>query len=130
MTNSVHAKITAYKGKIVCELVAKSSIPNEVNTSLDNPTTMGQIIHNTEKHLGVSDEALKLMRTLKRGSDSLGDIDWFETGGGTASFGWLGGPYNIIDAAECEPSRDFKILKYVRIPNDVPDGAKEHIDCD
>lgn len=124
----MHAHITAYKGKIVCELLATKSIDGEVTTSLDKPGNFGQIIHDTAKHLGVSAEALALLNTMRAGHDSLGDVDWFVTGDDKASFGWIGGPYNILDPKECEPSRDYKVLDHVVIPNDVPEGAKSAID--
>jgi len=124
----MHAHITAYKGKIVCELLADKSIEGEVTTSLDRPGNFGQIIHDTAKHLGVSAEAMALLKTIRPGHDSLGDIDWFGTSDGAASFGWIGGPYNIVDPKKCDASRDYKILGYVEIPNDVPEGAKAAID--
>ena len=123
----MHAKVTAYKGKLVCELVADKSIENEVVTTIDTPSTFGQVIMNTAKNLGVSKEALELMKTVKIGRDDLGDIDWFNSVQGDV-FGWIGGPYNIIDPAEAETARGFKILAHIEIENEVPAGAMEAID--
>lgn len=125
----MHAHITAYKGIIVCELLATASIKGEVTTSLDNSGVFGQVIHDTAKNLGVSAEALALLKSLPRGRDSLGDIDWFRTNDGRASFGWIGGPYAIKDPKQCEGSRQYEVLAHVVIPNDVPEGAKEAIDA-
>lgn len=123
----MHAKITEYKGHLVCELIASASIKGEVRTSIDTKGVIGQVIMNTEKNLGVSPEALELMKNVKIGHDDLGDIDWFETTiGGT--FSWLGGPYAIKLPGDIETTRDFKILKHVVIPNDTPQGAKDTID--
>lgn len=124
----MHARITAYKGIIVCELLATASIKGEVTTSLDNAGVFGQVIHDTAKNLGVSAEALVLLKGLPRGRDSLGDIDWFRTGE-KAAFGWIGGPYAIKDPKDCETSRQYEVLAHVVILNDVPDGAKEAIDA-
>ena len=123
----MHAKITEYKGHLVCELVADASIEDEVVTSIDTPGVIGQVIMNTEKNLGVSAEALKLMAEVKIGHDDLGDIDWFESVKGD-TFGWLGGPYSIKLPGDIETARDFKTLKHVVIPNDAPQGAKDAID--
>ena len=124
----LQAHITAYKGLIVCELLAEKSIDGAVTTSLDNPGCIGQVIHNTAENLGVSEEALALLKAVKRGHDDLGDIDWFDTSDGKASFGWLGGPYAIKDPVRCEGSSSYKISNFVTIPNDVPEGAKNAID--
>lgn len=125
----MHAHITAYKGKIVCQLLANASVAGEVTTSLDNPGVLGQMIHDTAKNLGVSAEALALLNGLPPGHDDLGDVDWFRTSDGKASFGWLGGPYSIKDPNSCETSSSYKVLEHVVIPNDVPEGAKEAIDA-
>ena len=124
----MHAKITAYKGMLVCELVADKSIDDEVVTTLDNPSTFGQVIMNTEKNLGVSKEALELMKTVKIGHDDLGDIDWFSSVKGD-TFGWIGGPYNIVNPANAETARGFKILAHILIENEVPEGAMKAIDA-
>jgi hypothetical protein len=123
----MHAHITAYKGRLVLELLAKASIPDEVATSLDNPGNIGQVIMNTGKNLGVSAEALELLKQVKRGHDDIGDIDWFRTGD-TAAFGWLGGIYRIADPKQVEGSRTYGIFDYVAIPNHVPQGAMQAID--
>ena len=125
----MHAKITAYKGIIVCELIATASVDGQVTTSLDNPGCLGQVIHDTATNLGVSAEALELLRGLPRGHDDLGDIDWFRTNDGKASFGWLGGPYAIKDPKACETSSSYEVLAHVVIPNEVPQGAKDAIDA-
>jgi len=127
---TIHARITAYKDIIVCELVAEASIPNEVVTTIDTPGNIGQVIMNTKEHLGVSKEALELLKTVKKGHDSLGDVDWFSTMNGAAhAFGWIGGPYAIKDPKTCEASRQYVIGEFVEIPNDVPEGAKQAIDA-
>ncbi len=123
----MHAKITAYKGILVCELIATASIPDEVVTTIDTPGTIGQVIMNTEKNLGVSPEALALMKTVKIGRGGVGDIDWFSSVKGDA-FSWFGDPYTIKPPAAIEAARGFRILKHVVIANEVPEEAKAVID--
>lgn len=125
----MHARITAYKGQLVLELLAAQSIPNEVATSLDSPGNLGQVIMNTAQNLGVSAEALALMKGLKRGHDDLGDIDWFTSQGAGDCFGWLGGPYAIKNPQQVETSSSWKMGAHVVIDNVVPEGAREFIDA-
>lgn len=125
----MHAKITAYKGIIVCELIARQSIKDEVHTSLDNTGVFGQVIMDTAKHLGASDEAIALLREVRNGTGSLGEIDWFATGDKFA-FGWIGGPNTLLDPLKAEGSRDNRVRDgaYITIANDVPAGAVDAID--
>lgn len=124
----MHARITAYKGMLVLELLATKSISNEVATSLDTPGNMGQVIMDTAKHLGVSIEALELMKPLRRGHDDLGDIDWFQSTGSGDCFAWLGGPYAIKDPKKLETSSSWRIGAHQVITNEVPAGARQFID--
>lgn len=127
---TVHANVTAYKGRLVMELLAKISIEGAVATSLDTPGNMGQVIMNTKEHLGVSKEALELLKTVKPGRDSMGDIDWFATSDGNHAFSWLGGPYNIAKPSDIEGSRSYVVPDhFVEIENNVPQGAQDYIDA-
>lgn len=127
----MHARVTAYKGHLVIELLTTKSIPGETAVSMDNPQRFGQVIMNTEKNLGVSQEAIEVMKTLKRGRDSLGAVDWFATStadGPAHAFSWIGGQYAIVNPEDTETSRQWEMGKYVTIPNDVPQGAIDAID--
>jgi hypothetical protein len=123
----MHARVTAYRGHLVIELLAECSIPNEVVTLLDTPGNLGTVICDTARNLGISAEALSLLRTLRPGSDGLGEIDWFASGD-THTFGWMGSVKSIMDPAKVAPSRDWKIGPHLVVMNDVPQGAKDHID--
>lgn len=124
----MHARITAYKGYLVCELLAEQSVDGEVTTSLDNPGCFGQVVHDTAQHLGVSQEALALLQQVQRGTDDLGDVDWFRTSDGKASFGWIGGPYALKKPEDCEGSSSYEVLEHVVVANEVPEGAMEAVD--
>lgn len=128
----MYGKITAYKGHIVCELLVDKSIEGEVATSLDNKDRFGQVVLNSAKNLGVSPEALILLSKVKRGRDSIGDLDWFVTNvpgqePGHA-FAWMGGVKSIKFPADCETSRQFVLGGYVPIENESAQGAMEAID--
>ena len=124
----MHALVTAYKGRIVIELKAKKSIPGEVLTSLDHKDLDCQIINNTGKNLGVSKEALDLLKGVHRGNGAVGDVDWSRTQQGHSSFGWRGGRCAILTPEYCEASSQFKVRDCVTIPNDVPEGARRQLD--
>ena len=124
---SLNARITAYLGVLVCETLATAS-NKDCALSIDNPGRIGQVFMNTKETLGVSEEAIELLKKIKIGRDSIGDVDWFESVQGDV-FGWLGGPKTIKDTAdELETARGFRIRSYVSVPNDVPADAKAAID--
>lgn len=124
---TIQANITAYKGKLVCELLAKKSIDNVVTTSFDT-SSFGQIVHDTANHLGVSKEAFDLLKTVNS-CYGLGDIDWFSTRDGKFSFGWMGSPCRIVHIDRCEASHNFCLGAFIEIENNVPEGAKRAIDA-
>lgn len=124
----MHARITAYKGHLVVELLARASIKDEVTTSLDRPGSFGQVVHDTARNLGVSADALALLKTLQPSGDAVSDVTWFRTDDGKASFGWLGGVNRLMDPQETESARGFALLEHVVIANDVPEGAKDYLD--
>lgn len=74
----VLASVTAYKGSLVFELkVNKSS--DEVHSSIDDPGSLGQVILNSGKNVGISAEALELLSQVPIGHDSIGGVDWFKS---------------------------------------------------
>jgi hypothetical protein len=124
----MHAEVTAYKGRIVIELKTRRSIPGEVLTSLDTPRMGSQIIKDTAKNLGVSKEALQLLKTVHRGANAIGDVNWSSSEEGSGNFGWVGGCCAIFSPATCEASSQFKVRGYVTIDNNVPEGARRQLD--
>lgn len=125
----MHAEITAYKGRIVIELKAKKSIPGEVITSLDTPRAAGQVVQDTAHNLGVSKEALALLKAVRRRDcDGAGELDWSRTVEGKTVFGWKGDRCAIFNPETCARSSKFKVGGYITIPNEVPAGARQQLD--
>ena len=121
------AELTAYQGRIIIELKAKASIKGVLVTSLDNPRIAGHIVKNTAVNLGVSEEALRLLKMFRRDT-SLGDCDWSKSENGVTNFGWKGGPCAILNPDTCVVSNKFRLGQYIAIPNNVPEMAKRQLD--
>lgn len=127
----MYAKVTAYKGRILCQLLATASNDN-VASSIDRPGNMGQVIMDTEKYLGVSDEAIELLKTVKNGRDAIGDVDWFKSSDGKMNFAWFGPVNRIINPDDAEAARGFRVPaegNYIKIENEVPLAARSCIDA-
>ncbi|MFJ4289526.1 hypothetical protein ACIP1U_06990 [Cupriavidus sp. NPDC089707] len=120
------ARITAHKGILVVELVPDQA--NGDGTSPSKLRNLATVIHDTGRHLGVSEEALALLKLVKRGLDRIGDFAWFSSDDGKDHFAWLGGPKRLVNPASVAAARDYAILAHRVIPNHVPDGAKVAIE--
>lgn len=120
------ARITAHKGILVVELVPDPA--NGDGTSTDKLRNLATVIHDTGRHLGVSKEALALLKMVKRGLDRIGDFAWFSSDDGKDHFAWLGGPKRLVNPTSVAAARDYAILAHRVIPNQVPDGARMAIE--
>lgn len=125
----MHAEITAYRGRLIITLLANRSIPGEVLSSQDNPRFPGQLICDTARHLGVSKEALRLLRRLPACDKEAADLNWFELEEGTPTFFWRGGRYAVLSPEYCCVAKEFDIREHVSIPNRVPAGARAQLDA-
>lgn len=125
----MHAEITAYRGRLIITLLADRSIPGEVITSQDNPRFPGQVIYDTGRNLGVSKEALRLLRELPPGSEEVGDLNWFHIEKDKPMFFWRGGRYAIFSPDYIHAARDFNVREHVCIPNRVPADARAQLDA-
>jgi len=127
---NLKAKITAYKGIIITNVLATKSDEN-CTLSVDHPNHIGQTIHDTENYLGVSKEAIKAMESIPGAGDDVGEVDWFESNDGQWNFGWMGPPKRLINPKTAESSNTWKgpqKHKCVIIENEVPEEAKKTID--
>ena len=124
-TIKIRTKIFAYKGIIGIESDYKAE------GLINDPASVGQLgFLVNPKFIDISKEAFALLKKVKKGTDSLGDIDIFKSGK-DINFGWLGGSLNIIDKNSIG-SRDYdvnllnKIINIV--PNEPPKQFKVYID--
>ena len=126
---NLKVKATEYKGILVFETLR----PEEGQTEDFVPAGDGRIgcvlVDSTK--LGVSPEAMELLKQVRRSGDDLGDPDVFKSGNKVV-FGWLGGVFAIKHPDHCEGSStyDANLLERVcqTIENEPPQGAKEAID--
>ncbi|CAG9187401.1 hypothetical protein [Cupriavidus pinatubonensis] len=128
----MHARITAHKGILVVELVqnqAPEAGATGVRSNVDKLRNLGTIVHDTRRYLGVSEEALALLKVVKRGLDRIGDFAWFRSDDGVDHFAWLGGPKRLVDPKEVATARSYEILGHQVIPNEVPAGARAAIEA-
>lgn len=67
----------------------------------------------------ISEDALQLLKTIKVGRDSIGDVDCFRSGD-KIIFGWLGGYCMPINPKGAEAARGFKPELLKVSPNVFP----------
>lgn len=123
---TLHAKITAHKGILAIELLTTKNIDGEVSIN-----TPWQAIENTKQHLGVSNEALELLKTIEVGQSILGDICWSDAIHDQQDFVWHGSHFTtLFDPKSAKAGRDHKVSdSYVLIDNDVPESARGIIEA-
>lgn len=119
-------KVVAHGDHIVC-------IPSTPEKNIGHkgqwwPTgdgKLGCVIGNTKKNLGVSQEAIDLMKKVEMGTDAIGDIDWWWCDNETYAFSWFGPIFRIIDATDSVSAREFRPHpdQCTIIPNEVPEAA-------
>lgn len=130
-TKAKHCNVTFYNRHFVVEFVTTDSIKGEIVSPYDTPGNFGFVVYDVG-HVGISKEAFDQLKLVRRGRDSLGDLDIFRAGDKHV-FCVIGGACGIFNAATVETSRDWAISdltleSFQVIPNDVPEGAKNAID--
>lgn len=119
---SLKVRVTAYKENIIIETIDS----NEYDTDFI-PNQMGNIgcqLSNT-KRLGISKEALTLLKQIKVGRDAIGDFMWDKN-----TFSWIGSPISI-KSLKSVGDRDFRIQdSYIEIENDVSSEIIDSIESE
>ena len=96
-------KVFAHKGYIgiLSDPKADGLVASPENGSF------GCVIENANENVEISEEALKTLKTISKGHDSLGEIDVFGADGGKVIFGWMGGFMSAYKASSVETSREY-----------------------
>lgn len=69
---------------------------------------LGCVLGDTKIRLGVSEEALALMRRVQVGRDAIGDLSWWACDDGTYAFAWWGPLFRLVDPSTAVAARDFR----------------------
>jgi hypothetical protein len=93
-------------------------------------TRLGCVLTDTKRRLGVSKEALLLMREIEVGCDAIGDIDWWRCYDGTYAFSWWGPLYRIINPDDSVSARAFREYhdQCQVIPNNIPEDVLRDVE--
>ena len=120
----IKVKVTCHEEFLVIETVDPTADENFVPYG---GSKIGCVLIDTEKYLGMSDEAFELIKTLKVSGDDIADVSTWESVKGQC-FSWLGPVKTLIDIPKCDTSRDGIIdIKYIKIENKIPIEAFESI---
>lgn len=117
----IKVNVTAYKGYLFLETLNKED-KDDYDFKGAGGGVIGCTLNNT-KRLGISPEAMKIIKCVKNGRDAIGDLC-----GGRSNFSWIGG-WDMILGPTIVGSRDFKMTdEYQTIDNIVPDEVIKIID--
>lgn len=118
-------KVTAHKNFIVIEPL---QLKEDKNLIPPGNGKIGTVLIDTKKYLGMSKEAVKTLKKLKKSYDDIGDILTWKSADGKHCFGWIGSMYGLFDIDNAEGDRNGIIdIDHVEIPNDIPEKAMEVI---
>ncbi len=124
--NELKVKVTAYKQNLIIETIDEKEDKNFIPVS---GSRIGCVLMETDKFLGMSEEAFKLLKTLKKSSDDIGDISAWKTDDNRNCFAWIGNLKKIVNMKTAEgDSSGIADIKHVTIENDVPQEARDVID--
>ena len=118
-------KITEYKGLVVIETLKPEEDAEFIPVT--KPGQIGSTLINTGKNLGISKEALAIMKGFHVSRDDIGEVDAWKAGDKDC-FGWLGAMDRIIGPDAELPNNGWGGIAFIDIPNETSPGAKEAID--
>lgn len=124
------ARITAHRGYLIFH-AREGDFPGLLHC---NERRVGTTVVGTGARLGISDEAIELLRKVKIGNDGIGDVMWWPLNGEEVCFvyGWLGLNCEIKNPLKIEGDRYFGIPSpqaWVTITNESDPEAVAVIDA-
>jgi hypothetical protein len=88
---------------------------------------VGSVLIGTKEYLGMSEEAVKNLKKVKKSHDDIGEVQTFKSVKGDC-FSWMGGIRGLFNVTTAEGDKDGIIdIDHVTIPNDVPEKAMKAI---
>ena len=97
----METRVFAYKGVIGIQSDPKS------DALIAKPENGGIGCVADASKVKFSKDAVDLLKTIKKGSDDLGDVDVFKANDGTVVFGWMGNYLRVVVPKESEGSREY-----------------------
>lgn len=121
---NLKVKVTCHEGFLVIETVDPTQDDNFYPAG---GSRIGCVVIDTEKYLGMSNEAFELLKTMKLSGDDIGDVSTFQSLKGDC-LSWMGPVKRLVHVSECETSKDGIFdIKYIPIENKIPLEAFEVI---
>lgn len=125
--SSIKVKVMGYKGWIIID----TADPTEDKDFIPaGGPRIGCVLANTKERLGISDEALELLRKIPKGIDDIGDVDCFKSGT-NGVFAWLGPARRLVSTVGTSGSNSYDIdaIEFKNIPNDASEPAKNAVEA-
>lgn len=117
-------KVTEYKNYMVIETLEPDKDDNFIPVGGNQ---IGCTLKDTEKYLGISEEALKFMKGLEISGDDIGEVGtWMSKGKGY--FSWIGPIKRLVGPNVTLSNTGFQDVPFIKIRNDVSKEAREAID--
>ena len=113
-------KVTEHKGVVVIETV---ELKQDADFVPAGGNKIGCHLANTGTHLGISKEALVIMKGYAVSHDDLGEVNAFISDDGVHRFSWLGGAKRLVGPKAELSSTGFADIDYIEIPNEPPQEA-------
>jgi hypothetical protein len=125
MNENLKVKVVAYKDFLIIVAVKPKADPYFVP---QGGTRIGCVLIETDKYLGMSQDAFKLLKTMKKSGDDIGDVSTWKTDKGKHCFAWIGGIKRLVNVPKSETDNKGIIdIDFIEIPNDIPPDALEAI---
>ena len=118
-------KVTEHSGVVIIETLDPKQ---DADFMPAGGNKIGCHLANTGKHLGISKEALAVMKGYMISMDDLGEVNAFISDDGVHRFSWLGGTKRLVGPKAELSSTGFTDIDHIEIPNEAPAEAVEVID--
>lgn len=118
-------KVTEYNGLVVIETLKPEK--DEDFIPVTEPGKVGSVLIDTGKHLGISKEALAIMKDLYISHDDIGDVDAWKAGDRDC-FGWLGPLIRIVGPKAELSNTGWGNIAHIDIPNETSEHIVKELD--
>jgi hypothetical protein len=117
-------KVTAHQNYLIFEPL---QFEKDNNLIPPGDGKIGTVLIDTGTYLGMSKEAVKNLKKIKKSSDDIGDVFTWKAEQGDC-IAWLGPMAKLVNVITAESDKNGIIdIDYVQIPNKVPEAALDKI---